>query len=235
VTQNNEGVQRRTWGNLDGGARGLTYYPTAYQGTDYPAKWTATGWDFEAAGLEDSLADDRARGKPVLDTEFGYQHEPGYEKEMSYLTRQVHQPATVRKKAWKIATAGGYFAAGFEGTAVRNFTTGDVNNFRPSHLEVLRDFFTGRTQYWKMSPHLDGVASHNVLLALPGEEYVAYFPRGGMNSVKLVAGTYRAQWLHAETGRYYPQPDLTVAEGSRDFVPPAQQDDDWVLHLRRKD
>ncbi|MCY2954463.1 MAG: DUF4038 domain-containing protein, partial [Planctomycetota bacterium] len=106
VTQNNEGVQPRTWGNIDGGRRGLTYYSTKYQEIDYPAKWTATGWDFEAAGLEDCLANDWAHGKPVLDTEFGYQHEPGYESEMNHATHQCHQPATVRKKAWKIATAG---------------------------------------------------------------------------------------------------------------------------------
>jgi len=30
VTQNNEGVQPRTWGTIDGGRRGLTYYPTNY-------------------------------------------------------------------------------------------------------------------------------------------------------------------------------------------------------------
>jgi hypothetical protein len=235
VTQNNEGMQRRTWGNLEGGGRGLTYYATKYKDIDYPAKWTATGWEFEAAGLEDSLEEDRSRGKPVLNTEFGYQHEPGYEKEKSYTTRQVHQPATVRKKAWKNATAGAYFAAGFESTAVRNFTKDDVDNFRPSHLEVLHDFFTGRTEYWKMSPHLELVASHNVLLALPGREYVAYFPRGGTNSIKLAAGTYSAQWLHAETGQYHQLPDLTVAEGNREFAPPTHQDNDWVLHLRRKD
>jgi dienelactone hydrolase len=235
VTQNNEGMQPRSWGNLDARARGLTYHSKSYQGTDYPAKWTASGWEFEAAGLEDCLAEDWAHGKPILNTEFGYQHEPGYESGTSYATRQVHQPATVRKKAWKIATAGAYFAAGFEGTAVRNFTKDDVVNFRPSQLEVLRDFFTGRTQYWKMSPHLELVASHNVLLALPGKEYVAYFPRGGTNSVKLVAGTYGAEWLHAETGRYSRQPDLTVTGGSREFVPPEHPNDDWVLHLRQRD
>src|SRR5262245_3687204 len=43
VTQNNEGVQRRTWGSLDGGGRGLTYYPTDWQGVEFPVKWTTTG------------------------------------------------------------------------------------------------------------------------------------------------------------------------------------------------
>jgi len=102
-------------------------------------------------------------------------------------------------------------------------------------LEVLYDFFTTKTEYWKMSPHLELIASHNTLLALPGIEYVAYFPRGRTNYVKLAAGSYRAEWLHPETGRYFEEQNLTVAEGCRDFVPPRRPGDDWVLHLRRRD
>jgi hypothetical protein len=234
VTQNNEGVQSRTWGDIGGSRRGLTYLPTQWQGMDYPVRWTATGWAFEAAGLEDCMADDRARSKPVFNLEFGYQHEPGYETEMDHLTRQCHQPATVRKKAWKIATAGAFFAAGYAGTAVRKtFSKHDVDNFRPQQLEVLHAFFTGRTEYWKMSPHLELVASHNALLAEPGSEYVAYFPRGGVNSIELAAGTYDSEWLHAESGRYEKQPRFTTATGRREFSPPEPTGDDWVLHLRR--
>ncbi|HXT39682.1 MAG TPA: hypothetical protein VN887_06630, partial [Candidatus Angelobacter sp.] len=237
VTQNNEGVQPRTWGNLDGGRRGLTYYSTNWQGADYPTQWTATGWDFEGAGLEDCIAEDWVHSsKPVLNTEFGYQYEPGYESSDGFSTRQLHQPATVRKKAWKIATAGGYFAAGFAGTAVsRNLTRNDVDNFRPAALEVLYDFFTAKTEYWKMAPHLEWVASHNSLLAIPGAEYVAYFPRGGTNYINLAAGSYSVEWLHPETGRYFEEQNLTVAEGRRDFAPPRHPSDDWVLHLRRRD
>ncbi|MHC1766772.1 MAG: DUF4038 domain-containing protein [Verrucomicrobiia bacterium] len=235
VTQNNEGVQPRTWGNFDGTRRGLSYCPTNWQGVDYTVKWTATGWEFEAAGLEDCLVEDWGHGKPVLNTEFGYQYEPGYELGMNYTTRQSHQPSTVRKKAWKIVTAGGYFAAGFESTAVRNFMERDVENFRSDQLEVLYAFFTERTDYWKMSPQFELVASENVLLALPGKEYVAYFPCGGTNEVKLLSGTYEVEWLHAETGQYYRQQDLTVTGGSRQSVPPDHPNDDWVFHLRQRD
>jgi hypothetical protein len=235
VTQNNEGVQPRTWGDISGGRRGLTYSAIRWKEVAHPAEWTATGWNFAAAGLEDCLTEDRAHGKPVLNTEFGYQHEPGYESEMNHATRQCHQPATVRRKAWKIATAGAYFAAGFESTAVRNFTEADVDNFRPRQLEVLRNFFTARTEYWSMSPHLELVASHNVLLASPGREYVAYFPQGGTNYLKLASGSYRAEWLHPETGRYFEQPPLTAGDGDRKFVSPELPNEDWVLHLRQRD
>ena len=50
VTQNNEGVQRRTWGDLDDGGRGLTYGSTIWQGSTIQRSGQATGWDFEAAG-----------------------------------------------------------------------------------------------------------------------------------------------------------------------------------------
>jgi hypothetical protein len=233
VTQNNEGVQRRGWGDLGDGGHGLTYYATSWQEVDYPAKWTATGWDFEAAGLEDCIAEDGSRGKPVLDTEFGYQYEPGYDSAPNQTTRQSHQPSTVRKKAWKIATAGGYFAAGFVGTAVsRDWTNRDVDNFRPAALETLYKFFT-RTEYWKLSPHLELVASHNALLAQPGEEYVAYFPRGGANSIDLAAGSYRVEWLQPESGEYFQQRAITVSDGDQSFLPPNEPDHDWVLHLMR--
>lgn len=232
VTQNNEGLQQRVWGNLDSGGRGLTYSDTTWQEVEYSAKWTATGWDFEAAGLEDCIAADWAHGKPVLNTEFGYQFEPGYEAGKSYTTHQVHQPSTVRKKAWKIATSGGYFAAGFSGTAVsRDWTSLDADNFRPGAMETLYGFFTTKTKYWKLSPHLELVDSHNSLLALPGVEYVAYFPRGGVNAVKLSAGTYQVEWLHPETGRYFPQPSITVLATSQTFTPPHDHGHDWVLHL----
>jgi hypothetical protein len=236
VTQNNEGVQRRVWGNFDGGGRGLTYSLTTWQGVDYPAKWTATGWDFEAAGLEDCIAEDWSHGKPVLDTEFGYQYEPGYESAAGHATRQFHQPSTVRSKAWKIATAGGYFAAGFAGTAVsRDFTKRDVDNFRPAALEMLYEFFTTKTSYWKLSPHLELVSSHNSLRALPGVEYVAYFPRGGANSINLAAGSYQVEWLNPESGQYFPQPTITVPAGDREFTPPQDSGHDWVLHLLKTD
>ncbi len=232
VTQNNEGVQLRTWGNLAGGGRGLTYYPTKWKGIDYPAEWTSRGWMFEAAGLQDCLAEDWKHGKPVLDTEFGYQHEPGYEKEMNSTTHQTHQPSAVRKKAWKIATSGAYMAAGFEGTAVRDFSTGDVENFRPRQLEILYDFFTEHTAYWKMEPHLEWVAPQNVLLALPGQEYIAYFPRGGTNYIKLLAGSYEVEWLHPQSGQSYRKGIINALDGNRDFSPPERVEDDWVLHLR---
>jgi len=236
MTQNNEGVQPRTWGNFTPTNRGLTYYSTNWQGVDYPVTWTINGWEFEAAGMEDCIADEWAHGKPVLNAEFGYQYEPGGEATYGGKTRQFTTPSTVRKKAWKIATAGGYFCAGYLNVAVNyDFTAKEVDDFRPEQLETLYDFFTTRTEYWKMAPHLQLVASYNVLLALPGTEYVAYFPRGGTNSISLEPGQYSVEWLRAETGHYYTMPSIMAANGSYAFIPPNNPATDWVLHLRRQE
>ena len=64
-------------------------------------------------------------------------------------------------------------------------------------------------------------------------EYVAYFPRGGTNSINLNPGRYSVEWLRAETGGYFESPDVTAPGGSLDFFPPNNPDADWVLHLRR--
>jgi hypothetical protein len=185
--------------------------------------------------MEDCVADDWSQGgKPILNTEFGYQYEPGCESGQGFATRQIHQPATVRKKAWKIATAGGYFAAGFGATpTAHTLTRSEVDNFHPGALEILYDFFTARTEFWTLAPHLELVEAYNSLLARPGFEYVAYFPRGGTNRIELTAGPYRVEWLHPETGRYFEQPPIENTVGFRDFTPPERPSDEWVLHLRR--
>jgi hypothetical protein len=48
-----------------------------------------------------------------------------------------------------------------------------------------------------------------------------------------VAGRFAIEWLHAESGKYFLQAAFTAAAGSREFVPPQDPSDDWVLHLRR--
>lgn len=235
--QNNQGVHKSYWGRCPNmcpnSATGcVVYEPTEWQGTKYPVTWTSKGWDFEGAGMEDSIAEDWSRGKPVINTEFGYQYESGAEaSDPLFNTRQVHLSGTVRKKAWKISTAGGYIAAGFVHTAVY-FNAARLDDWRPQQLEVLQDFFTRETECWKMAPHLELVANHNSCLALPGVEYVAYFPRGGSNAINLQAGTYSVEWLNPETGKYYSQGTIRASGRDLFFTPPGNTGEDWVLHLK---
>ena len=213
--QNNQGAHDGTWSG------GITYHPVTWHGVYYPITWTAEGWDFEGAGMEDSIAEDRSKGKPTINLEFGYQYETG----VTDPTRQMHTPDATRKKAWKIVTAGGFFAAGFANAAVQ---FNNVTNYRPQYLETLCTFFTTKTEYWKMSPRLDLVAPQNVCLALPGTEYVIYLTRGGTDSVYLGAGTYNVEWLNPRTGTYTSGPQVTGG-ATRTFT--AADSNDWVLHL----
>jgi len=230
--QNNQGVQKTYWGRCSDSKSGCAVYePTEWQGMNYPATWTRAGWDVEGAGMEDSIAEDWLHGRPVINTEFGYQYESGAEaSDPSFNTRQANLPKTIRKKAWKIVTSGGYFAAGFVHTSV-HFNAAKLHDWRPQQLEVLYDFFTRKTEFWKMAPRLELVADHNSCLALPGTEYVAYFPRGGTNRITLQAGKYSVEWLKPETGVYYQKGMIAVSEGDHRFTPPGDTRADWVLHV----
>ena len=221
--QNNQGVQPGYWNN------GVTYESTDWQGSTYPVTWTSEGWDMEGPGMEDSVAEDWSHGKPVINTEFGYQFEAGASG-FGVTTKQLHSPASVRRKAWKITTAGGYFCMGFAHTAVQ-FDATNIETWRPAQLETLYDFFTQNTQYWKMAPHLELVDDESSLLALPGEEYVAYFPRGGTRDVTLEAGSYTAAWLNPATGDLLAADMVTSTGGKASFACPASGD--WVLHLKK--
>jgi len=225
IQQNNSGA------HINHGGGALTYDTYEdWEGERYPVSYGSEGWDFPygAAGLDNSVAEDWEHGKPALNTEFGYQYESGCEGTSLCNSRQGHTPDSTRMKAWQIATAGGYFAAGFSST----WRGGeDSGNWRPEYLTILYNFFTTRTEYWKMAPHLDLTESRNVLLALPGVEYVAYFPRGGTNSIDLEAGTYSQAWFNPRTDDYAPSGTVNGG-GQRSFTPPSETSEDWVLHLK---
>jgi hypothetical protein len=230
VTQNNTGLEvpERKRRHNPGDATVLEWQGDAYRRT-----WTAAGWEFEAAGLEDFIADDWARGKPVLNLEFGYQYEPGTEEEFSYTTRQSHSFDSTRRKMWKIAASGGYFAAGFSSSwsgAADKSHAFDIQNWRPQCYEVLYDFFVKRTDYWRMAPHLELVPKTDACLADPGREYVVYAPRGGRVSVEIAAGTYTTRWLNPTTGATLDAKTTTGPAALR-MESPLPDGQDVVLHL----
>ena len=95
VTQNNEGVQRRDFEEI-GGHTALAYYPRGGRVSTIPPTGPPQAGIFEAPGLEDSIAEDWAHGKPVLDTEFGYQYERGGEGRSAINTTSL--PARARRR-----------------------------------------------------------------------------------------------------------------------------------------
>ncbi|MBI4324639.1 MAG: DUF4038 domain-containing protein [Chloroflexi bacterium] len=194
-------------------------------------------WMGDAPDLVASLRADRRFRKPVLNTESGYEYLRGHPTEK----QQVHHTDKVRRSAWRIVCAGGYFAAGFHGTighsdawnrldAPNHYTFTVRDEGAAVQLGALYDFFTA-LPFWRMQP-FDGVTGEAaVALADPGRVYVVYLPHGGNVTVELnaVKGQLTANWFNPRDGRS--GEPFTVAGGNlgRFQAPDAL---DWALLLR---
>ena len=177
-------------------------------------------WTGDAAELVASLRADRGYRKPVLNTENGYEYLRGHPTEK----KQVHHTDKVRRSAWRIVCAGGYFAAGFHGTighsdvwnridAPNRYTFIVKDEGAAEQLGILYDFFTS-LPFWRMQP-FDGVTGEGaVALAEPGRVYVIYLPHGGAVTVDLSSesGQFVAEWLDPRTGAVTSQGAVPAGE-----------------------
>jgi hypothetical protein len=196
-------------------------------------------WMGDDPDLVASLLADRRYRKPVLNTENGYEYLRGQPTEK----KQVHHTDKVRHSAWRIVCAGGYFAAGFNGTIGHNDIWNRID--APNHysfvvkdegaaeqLRLLYDFFTS-LPFWRMEP-FDGVAPETVVaLAEPGQIYVIYLPDGGVATIDLSAasGPLEVEWLDPRSG-YATPGQSTSGGGKRSFKPPF--DGDAVLRISKR-
>lgn len=196
-------------------------------------------WVGDSATVADSIHADRRYGKPVLNSENGYEYRPGGPTEK----RQVHHSDKVRRSSWRIVCAGGYFAAGYNGTighsdgwnridAPNRYTFVLNSDGAYPQLGYLYEFFTA-LPYWKMQP-FDGVTGElAVALAVPGEVYVAYLPRGGAGSVDLtgIAGRFSARWFNPRQGSWG---EAFGVEAGYLLKLAAPDEQDWALVLERR-
>lgn len=195
-------------------------------------------WTGDVPGVNRSIATDRIYRKPVLNTENGYEYLPGHPTER----KQVHHTDKVRRAAWRIVCAGGYFAAGFHGTIGHSdvwnridapnrytFTVRDAG--AAAQVGTLFDFFAA-LPFWRMQPFDKVTGAEAVALAEAGRVYVVYLPFGGVVSVDLSAATgpLTAQWFNPRDGRTDVPFTVTTA-GFHTFQAPDTQD--WVLWLRQ--
>lgn len=196
-------------------------------------------WVGDDPNLVASLRADRRFRKPVLNTESGYEYLHGQPTEK----KQVHHTDKVRRSAWRIVCAGGYFAAGFNGTIGHSdawnrldppnrytFTVADEG--AAMQLGALHDFFTN-LPFWRLEP-FTGVAGDAVALADLGKVYVVYLPHGGTASLDLTAAkpSLTARWFNPRIGKFLEQ--FSVPKGNpRSFTAPDV--DDWALELQEND
>jgi hypothetical protein len=193
-------------------------------------------WTGDSSTLVASIGADRKYKKPVLNTENGYEYLRGDPTSK----KQVHHTDKVRRTSWRIACAGGYFAAGFHGTIGHSdvWNRIDLGNHysfvlrsegAASQLGFLHDFFAS-LPFARMQPFA-GVTGEATALAEPGKICVVYLPHGGKTAVDFgeAKDPLTAQWFDPRAGKF--QPSTTVNGGSkRQFQAP--DTNDWVLLLK---
>jgi hypothetical protein len=194
-------------------------------------------WTGDPKHLAASIAADRRFKKPVLNTENGYEYLRGDPTSK----KQVHHTDKVRRSAWRILCAGGYFAAGFHGTIGHSDVWNRID--APNHysfivrdegagvqLATLHDFFAA-LPFWRMQPFA-GVTGDALAVAEEGKTYVVYFPHGGTTGLDLTgaSGAFTARWFDPAAGVF--KDGLKIAGGSREHFE-APNTNDWALILQR--
>ncbi|MCK5553695.1 MAG: DUF4038 domain-containing protein, partial [Deltaproteobacteria bacterium] len=148
---------------------------------------------------------DRTYDKPVVNAEFGYEAYDGWNNRTGRTT-----PDTVRKLAWNLVMAGGFFTYGMDKT-YKVFDKNDMTNDwdlpaqelgGSDSMKLLYEFMTG-TKWWEMSPDNSVIDSGDaVALVNPGIEYVVYLRSGSSVSVDLsaVSGNLKVKWFDTKDG-----------------------------------
>lgn len=186
--------------------------------------------------LTASIKADRIYGKPVINTENGYEYLRG----TPTMKGQVHHTDKVRHSSWRIVCSGGYFSAGFSGTLAHSdiwnqiddpnrytFVLKDEGAAR--QLSFLYRFFTA-LPYWKMQPdeNISGGA-----LAFAGSGYaVLYFPQGGKSRYLRKSGgrNWALKWFNPRTGVFSRAFRIKPGENPEFKTP---DDLDWVLLIKK--
>jgi hypothetical protein len=196
-------------------------------------------WTGDSATLAASLAADRRFRKPVLNSESGYEYLRGQPTSK----HQVHHTDKVRRSAWRIVCAGGYFSAGFHGTlghsdawnridAPNRYTFIVKDEGAAAQLALLYEFFNA-LPFWRLQP-FSRVTGDTAALAEVGQVYVGYLPHGGSTVFDLsdAMGCFSARWLNPRDGSA--RNGAEVQGGGR-AVFDAPDSEDWVLHLQRQE
>lgn len=191
-------------------------------------------WTGDPTQLVDSLRSDRRYKKPVLNTESGYEYLRGHPTE----NKQVHHTDKVRRSAWRVVCAGGYFAAGFNGTighsdiwnkldAPNHYTFVIKDEGAATQLAKLYQFFSA-LPFSELQPFSD-VTGNATALADSDKWYVIYVPHGGEISVQLAGakGALKARWFNPRSGEFGPPMPVQRSDRQAKFTAP--DTNDWTL------
>jgi hypothetical protein len=185
-------------------------------------------------GLYNQIPPDRTYSKPVVNAEFGYEQYDGWTGRTSRTT-----PDTVRRLAWNLVMAGGFFTYGMETTYKASEGGGPFSWKLPAqelggsdYMKLLYEFMTG-TKWWEMNPD-NSVITNGSAFALvnPGTEYVVYLRSGSSVSVNLsaVSGDLNVDWFDTKDGDTFSQGTVSGG-GVRSFTKPGGINGEGVLRL----
>jgi hypothetical protein len=195
-------------------------------------------WNGDEPGIVASIRDDRRFRKPVINSENGYEYLRGDPTSK----KQVHHTDKVRRSAWRIVCAGGYFAAGFHGTlghsdvwnrldAPNRYTFQVKDEGAAGQLRSLYDFFASLS-FSRMEPFTD-VTGEAVALAEAGKTYVIYLPHGGETRINLPPGAQLTRrWFNPRSAQWSPEETMIGRAAHQDFTAP--DTNDWVLLLQER-
>lgn len=184
--------------------------------------------DGSGSGLEQELLALRCYGKPVVDSEFGYETN-GYSSHGRNITTDLQ-----RRQAWRIFLSGCWASAGFRSTVWNHPTIRwDIENnggLGQWQMSYLARFFREHLRYWELAPAPGLVNPPNLSATVPGEQYLVYAPEGGPVTVDVRAarGPLVGFWYdprHGEAGRPF-----MVSPGAA-FETDAPDREDWALLL----
>lgn len=166
---------------------------------------------------------------PAVNIESGYEWGPRGKDDHTYGVVQSAEENS--RRAWLIATAGGY------PTYYYTYTAWDV--IRPqdtppgyAYMRVLRNILE-KTNYWEMKP-ADRLVDHGHCLANPGKEYLVYLQKPQPVTLQLKAeAPLQATWFNALTGES--KDAGTAMPGSATFDPPREwSENPMALHVRHR-
>ncbi|MDP0500844.1 MAG: DUF5060 domain-containing protein [Verrucomicrobiota bacterium JB022] len=184
----------------------------------------------------------------------GYKGKPVFMSEGNSLWRRFWHDMVgatrddLRRSAWACATAGASFTWNGHAKEYELYAGGpdglpfnDENEFKESerHIQILTDVMTKEVDFFRMHPHDELLAKHQVLrvylLAEPGEQYLVFAPDGEQFAIEMEPGEYANNvWIDSKTGRKVKAKAVTSKslEEPVDFTAPDKKTD-WVLVVRR--
>ena len=114
----------------------------------------------------------------------------------------------------------------------------------PAARIALEFFKTHKIPFWEMQP-ADELVGNSIgaesyyCLAKPGELYLVYLPWGDVSAIDLraVTGKYSVQWFNPRTGGPLIEGPVKTLQGglrTRIGLPPTEQEEDWLIVIRRE-